>query len=60
MSYERNHQSETGQIEVNLTNLATLQELIDARQFIQCEIDSRTPTLAETQQTGPVQVVESE
>ena len=76
MKDERTH--DTDSIWITLTSKASLGELLEARQFIQAEIDSKTPKLEEpdvfqamglesadfptatTQQTGPVQVVESE
>ena len=55
MNYERTH--DTDAINITIQSKATVGELLDARQFIQAEIDSKTPTLEEpeahTQQTGP-------
>ncbi len=51
--------TDTG-IDAEIHDTATLASLIWLRERVQSHIDALTPTLPETQQTGPVQVVESE
>ena len=51
--------TDTG-IDAEIHDTATLTSLIWLRERLQSHIDALTPTLAETQQTGPVQVVDSD
>ena len=47
-------------IDLEIHDTATLTSLIWLRERVQSHIDAMTPTLAETIQAGPLQVVESE
>ena len=51
--------TDTG-IDLEIHDTATLTSLIWLRERVQSHIDSMTPMLATTQQSGPVQVVEDE
>lgn len=61
-AYERTHDNEN--VSIVISSDASMTELIAGRDFLQAEIDGRTPTLEEpdavTVQSGPVQVVKTE